>query len=340
MAPTARLRRGSTPRTMSMIQSYCPCLQRRRSGRRSVRTRRRRNVGRSCGGSSLHRHAPSGDPCSGGASTSAVMLARKGPSASSSSSPPAHTNLPSGNRAAEKHTRSCRRGGFGVHAPVARSTLTTIEASSNRSSSSPNPPSRSTCPSALSLSSMGSAMESERGPHDSGGRAVKESSSASESLDLKTSTVARAPSSLSTPPSTTTPPLTAQHACSARAPPRSDIRSHRSSPGSSLHTSLVYPSSPVTHPPHTTSHRRVRSQSFAPTREALHTPVSRHAPTSPLCSETRAQNSGSAVARETAHFAEARVMGAIGRRVGVCVALPKRKSPVVSRCFWFFQLFC
>jgi hypothetical protein len=40
-----------------------------------------------------------------------------------------------------------------------------------------------------------------------------------------------------------------------------------------------------------------------------HTPVSRHAPTSPLCSATRAQNSGRAVARPTAQLARARVLG-------------------------------
>jgi hypothetical protein len=201
-----------------------------------------------------------------------------------------------------------------VHAPVARSTLSTLEAISNGSPSSSYPPSRSTCPSAVSLSSMGSVMEPKRGPHDSDGRSVKVSPSASVS-NLKTSTADRWPPSSSPlfcPPSTTTPPFTVQHAWSQRLHLRSDIRSHRSSPRSSLHTSLEKPPlKPLTNPLHTTSRRRVRSQSFAPTRDALHSPVSRHAPASPLCSATRAQNSGRAVARWTAQLADARVVGGI-----------------------------
>jgi hypothetical protein len=106
---------------------------------------------------------------------------------------------------------------------------------------------------------------------------------------------------------------------------RSDVCSHRSSPRSSLHTPLDISTSPpavyLVYPPHTTSPGRVRSQSFALCREALHTPVSRHAPTSPLCSATRAQNSGRATTREVAHLATARVVGAMLRHGGACVCV-------------------
>jgi hypothetical protein len=113
------------------------------------------------------------------------------------------------------------------------------------------------------------------------------------------------------PPSTTTPPLTAQHAWCARPRARSDVCSHRSSPRSSVHTALDISSPVLVYPPHNTSPGRVRSHTLAPSREALHTPVSRHAPTRPLRSATRVQNSGRATTREVAHLAEARVVGAI-----------------------------
>jgi hypothetical protein len=78
---------------------------------------------------------------------------------------------------------------------------------------------------------------------------------------------------------------------------RLDILFHRSSSRSSFQTSLV-------HPPlcssHTISLGKVRSHSFAPSREALRTPVSRQAPTNPLCSATRNHISGSAATREAA----------------------------------------
>jgi hypothetical protein len=98
------------------------------------------------------------------------------------------------------------------------------------------------------------------------------------------------------------------------------MRSHRRSPRSSLQTSLLEcpdvseeeeeeeeeeeaeEAGGSTHPPHTTSPGRVRNHCFAPTRDALHTPVSRHAPTSPLCSATRVQNSGRATRRSVARF--------------------------------------
>jgi hypothetical protein len=101
------------------------------------------------------------------------------------------------------------------------------------------------------------------------------------------------------------------------------------------------PFPPVTQPPLTTSRRRVRSHAFAPSREALHTPVSRHAPASPLCSATRVQNSGSAVTREAAQRADARVVGAMTiacsfllEGASVCVLCQKRKSapPYACRC--------
>jgi hypothetical protein len=46
-----------------------------------------------------------------------------------------------------------------------------------------------------------------------------------------------------------------------------------------------------------------RSLSLAPARDALHTLISCHAPTTPLCSATRAQTSGREVARSTAQLA-------------------------------------
>jgi hypothetical protein len=63
---------------------------------------------------------------------------------------------------------------------------------------------------------------------------------------------------------------------------------------------------------------RVRSQPFAPSRAAVHTPVSRHAPTIPLCSATRVQNSGRAVTRSVAQSEASGVAqgwGAIESRV-------------------------
>jgi hypothetical protein len=88
------------------------------------------------------------------------------------------------------------------------------------------------------------------------------------------------------------------------------MRSHRSSPRSSLHTSLVNPTTPV-NPPHTTSPGRVFSHPFAPSRDARHTPVSRHAPTTPLCSATMPHSSGRAKTQLAIPLAAARVVGAI-----------------------------
>jgi hypothetical protein len=73
------------------------------------------------------------------------------------------------------------------------------------------------------------------------------------------------------------------------------MASHCSVARLSPHTSLNTPTCAGL-PPHTTSRGRVLRNSLTPVRATLHTPASRHAPTSPLRAATRAQNSG----RETA----------------------------------------
>jgi hypothetical protein len=97
--------------------------------------------------------------------------------------------------------------------------------------------------------------------------------------------------------------FTTQDACLAHAPEGAGMASHRivarSSPFAQL-TALRSPA-PVC-PPHTTSRRRVPRNSFAPTRAALHTPSSHHAPTSPLHAALRAHASGSETARSTAQL--------------------------------------
>jgi hypothetical protein len=96
------------------------------------------------------------------------------------------------------------------------------------------------------------------------------------------------------------------------------MRSHRSSPRSSLHTSLVNSldggededdedddeddeddddALGAVNPPHTTSPGRVRSPSVAPSREALHTVVSLNASTRLRCGSMRAHSSGRAATR-------------------------------------------
>jgi hypothetical protein len=180
---------------------------------------------------------------------------------------------------------------------------------------------RSTCPSSLSLSSITTATEPEMGPHDSGGnnfsfQACQRCSPQASESNPKISTLAvsssrHSSSSASTiPPSTTTAPLTAQHAWSVRLRVRLGIRFHRGSPRSNLHASLD--ALPSVNPPHTTSPGGVRSHSFAPSRATLHTPVSRHAPATTLCSATMAHISGRAKTREMARSARARrVVGGI-----------------------------
>jgi hypothetical protein len=79
--------------------------------------------------------------------------------------------------------------------------------------------------------------------------------------------------------------------------------SHRSVAISSLHTSSLPPPPPPEYPPHTTRPGRVLRNSLAPTRAALHTRISRHAPTRPRCAATRPHTSGRPVARSTAQLA-------------------------------------
>ena len=120
-----------------------------------------------------------------------------------------------------------------------------------------------------------------------------------------------------TPPSATTPPLTAQHAWCRRTRVRLGKGSHCSLPRSSHHTSLVF-TPPPRCPPHTKSLGRVRNHHLAPSCAALHTPVSRHAPTSPQYAAMRAHSSGrrrAFVAPEPAR-ARDRVAGAIVVRRG------------------------
>jgi len=87
------------------------------------------------------------------------------------------------------------------------------------------------------------------------------------------------------------------------------MASHRSVARSSPHVSLS--ARPAVIPPHNTSRGRVPRNSFAPARAALHTPNSRHAPTSPLNAATRAHTSRRETARSTAQLVPARVVGAI-----------------------------
>jgi hypothetical protein len=77
---------------------------------------------------------------------------------------------------------------------------------------------------------------------------------------------------------------------------RAGIDSHCSDAISSLHTSLiVLDVDPI--PPHTTTDPgRLLRCTFTPSRAALLTPVSRHAPTGPTNMATRAQISGREVA--------------------------------------------
>jgi len=90
------------------------------------------------------------------------------------------------------------------------------------------------------------------------------------------------------------------------------IAAHSSVARSSPHVSLSSPPSPpAVLSPLTTICGRVPRNSFAPARAALHTPNSRHAPTSPLNAATRAHTSGRERARSTAQWVIARVVGAI-----------------------------
>jgi hypothetical protein len=87
----------------------------------------------------------------------------------------------------------------------------------------------------------------------------------------------------------------------------------------SPHTSLTAPPPfAVEYPPHTSSRGRVPINSFAPARATLHTPSSRHAPTSPLKVATRVHTSRRQRTWSTAQLlASARVAASEGdMRVG------------------------
>jgi hypothetical protein len=85
---------------------------------------------------------------------------------------------------------------------------------------------------------------------------------------------------------------------------------------------------------------RVRSHSFAPYREALHTPVSREAPMNPLCPATRAQKSTRAMTREKAESARVRrVVGAIVGVKSFAVCLLKVSGSGGGRCFFLMAIF-
>jgi hypothetical protein len=108
------------------------------------------------------------------------------------------------------------------------------------------------------------------------------------------------------------------------------MASHRSVARSSLHTSLT--SAPEERPPHTTSPGRVRRNSFAPARDALHTLITCHAPTSPLCFATRAHTSGSAVARSTAQLSGSSASVLVGAAMVLYTHLMVCQSNDMSTC--------
>jgi hypothetical protein len=178
---------------------------------------------------------------------------------------------------------------------VARSTRCTVDSGPSPCTPCATPPSKSTCPAALSLSSTAIAAAAWIRPHDSGGRATNAPSSGE---NISTLEVLAPPEPH--PPTTTRVPLTAQHAGLKRAVTRPGMPPHRSVARFSLHTSLT---TPPLDPPHTTSPGRVLRNSFAPNRAALHTRISLHAPTSPRCTATRAHTSGRPVARSTVQLA-------------------------------------
>ena len=78
--------------------------------------------------------------------------------------------------------------------------------------------------------------------------------------------------------------------------------SHRIVARLSPHTSLRNPPQLAEYPPQTTSRGRLPRNSFTPAPAAMHTPSSRHAPTSPLNAATRAHTSGRETARSTAQI--------------------------------------
>ena len=108
------------------------------------------------------------------------------------------------------------------------------------------------------------------------------------------------------------------------------MASHRSVAKLSLHISRL--ASPAARPPHSTSPGRVPSHSFAPpARAALHTPVRRQAPMSPLNSATRAHTSERDAARSMVHLDCAWVvvwgaMGACALDLCLCMRAPSKKA--------------
>jgi hypothetical protein len=176
-------------------------------------------------GSSLQAHGASAPPCAGGPHTSADEIPAP-------LIPPAQMMRPSGNRAAAGKTREWRRSGCRAHAPVARSTVYTVDRTLRISSS---PPSKITCPAALSLSSTSIATAPYIPPRDSSGRSTNAPAESVSTFEENTSI----PSTCVSPPRTTRVPLTAQHACTERAVARAGMGSHRSVARSSLHTSLT-----------------------------------------------------------------------------------------------------
>mmetsp|Transcript_25422 Transcript_25422/g.40641 ORF Transcript_25422/g.40641 Transcript_25422/m.40641 type:complete len:200 (+) Transcript_25422:210-809(+) len=168
-----------------------------------------------------------------------------------------------------------------------------------------HPPSMSTCPAALSLSSTTPTAASMMPPHDKGGEATNAPCPFER---ISTLDVISGPEVEVSPPSTTKAPSTAQHTWPKRAVISAGIVFHRIVAGSSRHTSLTTSSSSVS-PPHTTRPGSVLRNSFAPAHAALHTSISRHAPTSPRCPATMAHISEREVARYTAQLVCARVVG-------------------------------
>jgi hypothetical protein len=120
--------------------------------------------------------------------------------------PPRTDDAPSGSRPAAGNMRAWMRLGCGgAHAPVARSTRCTVDSNVKSSSA---PPSRSTCPAALSLSSTATAAAPRILPHDNAGRSTNAPCTEEESI----STLRPLGPAIVLPPRTTRVPLTAQHA--------------------------------------------------------------------------------------------------------------------------------
>jgi|AntAceMinimDraft_1070359.scaffolds.fasta_scaffold07000_3 hypothetical protein len=112
---------------------------------------------------------------------------------------------------------------------------------------------------------------------------------------------------------------------------------HCSVARSSRHTSLTGPL--PSYPPLTTSPGSVPSHSFTPARDVLHTAVSRHAPTKPLCRATRAQISTRARTCWTAQVLMLLPIGGRHRRSlyavrgsGVCRCAVRVVSAADKRC--------